>query len=51
MPASQNYSMAISLCGTTNPVACYYRKAYAMLAIGPKATHNVITDEIQDTSL
>ena len=49
MPASQNYSMAISLCGTTNTVSCSYRKAYVMLAMGPRATHNVITDNIQDT--
>ena len=49
MPASQNYSMAISLCGTTNTVSCSYRKAYAMLATGLRATHNVIMDNIQDT--
>ena len=49
MPALQNYSMAISLCGTTNTVSCSYRKAYAMLATGLRATHNVVTDKIQDT--
>ena len=49
MPTSQNYSMAISLCGTTNTVSCSYRKAYATLATGLRATHNVITDDIQDT--
>ena len=49
MPASQNYSMAISLRGTTNTVSCSYRKAYTTLATGPRATHNVVTDEIQDT--
>ena len=49
MPASQDHSMAISLCGTTNTVSCSYRKAYTMLATGLRAMHNVIMDNIQDT--
>ena len=48
MPNLQN-CMAISFLHSTTNVSYSYRKVYATLVTGPRATHNVTMDEIQDT--